>query len=380
MFNDPRAQFMDEVTLADLRYQDDLGESLNFSGRLYLGDYRYEGTLPYDPVPTTNVDSAEARWWGAEGMLTWGGTSDHRLSAGFEFEQQPVRDQKNADINPPIVYLDDHRSSSRYGLFVQDEWRLAPGWIVNLGLRHDHYSEFGGSTNPRLALVHQRGEHTWKLLYGSAFRAPSAYEAYYNDGGLSQLANPNLQPETIQSWELSWERRWGLALRTLASLYHYRVEDLITQMDIVGGLFQYQNAASMTANGLELEAEYAWSSGVRLKGSYAWQNVEAANGNTPTNSPEHLAKLNLAAPLPYGLQAGAELLAMSKRNTMSGEVDANAVFNLTLSGGSRDGLSWSLSAYNLFDSEYNDPASAEFVQDAIPQQGRALRFKLDWRF
>ena len=380
LFNDPRAAFSDTITFADLRYQDNLNSALNVSGRLYAGDYRYEGLLPYEPAPTINRDTAHSRWWGLEGMAVWTGLKEHRLTAGFEFEHNPAQDQKNTDIDPVTVYLDDKRTSSRYGVFVQDEWRLAPDWIINLGLRHDHYSEFGGTTNPRLAIVHQRNVDTYKLLYGSAFRAPSAYEAYYDDGGISQEANPDLQPETIQTWELSWERRWGVSLRTLASVYHYQIEDLITQADIGGGLFEYQNAMTMTANGIEMEAEYAWQNGVRLKGSYARQNVEGANGSTPSNSPAHLFKLNLAAPLPMGLQAGAEVLAMSERNTMKGQVDANAVLNLTLSGGDRSGLSWSLSAYNLFDEAYSDPASAEFAQDAIPQDGRKLRFKLDWRF
>lgn len=377
LFNDPNAVFNDTVTFADLRYQDNLGDTLNLSGRLYAGDYRYEGMLPY--LGVINRDTAHARWWGVEGMASWSGMKDHHLSAGFEFEKQPTRDQMNVDISPPHLYLDDHRDSSRYGLFVQDEWRFAPGWILNLGLRHDHYSEFGGTTNPRLALLHQRGVDTYKLLYGSAFRAPSAYEAYYDDDGLSQVANPDLQPETIQTWELSWERRWGVSLRTLASVYHYRIEDLITQTAIVGGLFKYQNAMAMTANGLELEAEYAWQNGMRAKASYANQLAQSDAGGV-TNSPRHLLKLNLVTPLPMGLQAGAEALAMSERKTMAGHVDANAIFNLTLSGGNRQGLSWSLSACNLFDKEYSDPAGAEFVQDATPQSGRELRLKLDWRF
>lgn len=379
-FNEPSAAFNDTIGFADLRYQDNLGDTFNVSARLYAGDYEYEGILPFDLPPTViNHDTAHSRWWGVEGAATWNGMEDHRLTTGFEYENNPVQDQFNADLDPPAVYLDDRRSSSRFGLYIQDEWRLAADWIVNMGLRHDAYSEFGGSTNPRLALVHQRGADTYKLLYGSAFRAPSAFEVYYQDGGVSQLSNPDLQPETIQTWEFSWGRRWGLPLHTLVDIYRYRIEDLITQVDLGGGLAQYQNAGGMVANGIELEAEYAWRNGVRAKTSYANQLAQDGSGQGATNSPRHLFKLNLAAPLPFGLQAGAELLAMSARKTMAGQVAANSVLNLTLSGGDPQGVSWSLSAYNLFDREYSEPASAEFVQDAIPQDGRSFRFKLDWR-
>jgi outer membrane receptor for ferrienterochelin and colicins len=37
--------------------------------------------------------------------------------------------------------------------YGQDEWRAAQDWTLTAGLRHDHYSDFGSTTNPRLALV-----------------------------------------------------------------------------------------------------------------------------------------------------------------------------------------------------------------------------------
>ena len=74
-------------------------------------------------------------------------------------------------------------------------------------MRYDHYDTFGGTTNPRGALIYQPFDMTTiKLLYGTAFRAPSPFELYYNDGNVTQKSNPNLQPENIETYELVLEQ------------------------------------------------------------------------------------------------------------------------------------------------------------------------------
>jgi len=64
------------------------------------------------------------------------------------------------------------------------------GLILNLGRRHGRYSGFGHTSNPRAALIWSPLDATVvKPLYGRAFRAPNAYERFYNDGGESQKAD-----------------------------------------------------------------------------------------------------------------------------------------------------------------------------------------------
>jgi outer membrane receptor protein involved in Fe transport len=80
---------------------------------------------------------------------------------------------------------------------------------VNLGLRLDHDTRFGDKLSPRTAL----GVTPWnggrvKLIYAEAFRGPSAYELTYSDPN-SQIAAPDLGPETVRSLEGSFEQRFG---------------------------------------------------------------------------------------------------------------------------------------------------------------------------
>ncbi|CAK0780863.1 hypothetical protein CCP3SC15_810013 [Gammaproteobacteria bacterium] len=71
-------------------------------------------------------------------------------------------------------------------LYAQDEWNLARDWTLTAGVRHDRYSDFGSTTNPRLALVWDATLNlTAKLLFGQAFRAPSFTEQY----GINPVTN-----------------------------------------------------------------------------------------------------------------------------------------------------------------------------------------------
>ena len=75
------------------------------------------------------------------------------------------------DVTAEGIYMTPRRRHLHY-LLLQDEWQIAKDWTLTAGLRHDRYSDFGGTTNPRLALVWDAAYNlTLKLMHGRAFRA-----------------------------------------------------------------------------------------------------------------------------------------------------------------------------------------------------------------
>jgi iron complex outermembrane receptor protein len=126
-----------------------------------------------------------------------------------------------------------------------------------------------------------------------------------------------------------------------------------------------------------------WANGLQGRVSYTFSKAEDSAGNRLLNSPEHLAKFNLAMPVwRKNVFASVELQAMSSRKTVQGgRVDAFCIANATLF--SRElvkNLEVSASVYNLFDQHYSDPVTADFTQDTIQQDGRSFRLKLTYRF
>jgi len=404
VFNDPHFQTTDAHGFLDLKYFHDFGDQTQFTARAFYDQYYYNGNYPNDynpdnsdttaaplgaPLVVLNKDLAWGTWWGGEVQLTKTLPGRHKVSLGAEFRDNSRQHQENYDVDPYAVHLDDRRSSSIWALYLQDEFQLLDSLILSAGVRYDHYDSFGGTTNPRLALIYQPVQGTtFKLLYGSAFRAPNAYELYYNDQ-VNILSNPELKPEKIQTYELIYEQYFREHYRSSFSGFYYRVQDLITS-EPFDPLFpnnppsHYVNIDAIDAHGAELELEGKWQSGLEGKLSYTYQRaVDANTGASQPNSPTHLAKLNLTLPLYQNvLFAGLEEQYQSSRLTLGGnQTGASYLSNLTLSSrGLLPGLHLSASVYNLFAARNVDPGSPNHIQDTIQQDGRSFRLKLDYRF
>jgi outer membrane receptor for ferrienterochelin and colicins len=119
---------------------------------------------------------------------------------------------------------------------------------------------------------------------------------------------------------------------------------------------------------------------------YAIQETESRETRQKlSNSPEHLVKLNLSAPvIKEKLFAGLEVQYTSSRLTVQGNSAPGFwVANFTVfSQNIAKGLDLSASVYNLLDKHFADPGnSANFTQpDLLPRDGRSFRLKMTYRF
>lgn len=396
VFNDPRNRTVDDRYYMDLKYDRNFDEKTSFTGRVFYDWYGYRGDYVFsdntvNPVPPydyVNKDDTRNRWWGGEAKLTRKMFSTHGLIAGIEYRDYFEQEQLNFDADPFSNRLDDKRSTRVWAIYLQDEFEIAKGLILNAGVRHDRYSTFGGTTNPRVALIYNpRPKTTLKLLYGKAFRAPNVFEMFYTDGGFTQKTNPGLHPEKIETVEGVVEQSIGDHLRLLAAGYSYKIKDLITQetdnTDPLNPLLVYNNTPAVHARGVETELNGRWANGLEGRAGYTYQETKDDHGGRLVNSPRHLAKLNLIAPLLADkVFAGGETQYMSKRTSLLGATArACYIVNLTLYGRNLvKGLDGSVSAYNLFNYGYGDPTGNKTPEDILPQDGRSFRAKLTYRF
>lgn len=384
IFNDSREQTTDQRYFVDLRYDREVAPNSRLVGNVSYDGYRYKGVYPY----TTGLsrDYGYGRWWTAEAQSITTLRDRHKVIGGAEIRYNAQQDQGYYDTNPFFLYFEDKRDTSVWALYVQDEYRLHDKWILNFGVRHDDYDTFGGTTNPRLGVIYAaRAATTLKFLHGRAFRAPNVYELYYDDGGFSQKANPGLDPETIRTYEVALEHTFRSRVRSVASVYRYSIDNLISLMtDPSDGLDVFNNVDRARSEGVEIEVEGSFARFLEGRVSYALQRSEdASTGETLTNSPRHLAKANLTVPfLDDRLFTSLELQYTSARETLSGGAAGGfTVANLTLlSRNWRKGPSMSLSVFNLFDKEYGDPGGAEHLQSVIPQDGRSFRVQVRYEF
>ena len=385
-FSDPlvAGQFIrDTYTTVHALYQESFADNtLQVSGRLFAGVYRFRTELSYDGAGSTNLGDGD--WRGAELRLLSSALAGHKLMAGAEVQENTQTGFAVLDPANPANNVVVPKSGFRVGLYVQDEWQLSPTLTATLGLRLDRNDATGLSSSPRAALIWQASPlTTLKALAGRAHRAPNAFERDFNDG-FSQVRNLALNGESIDTVELVADHRLNPNFGLRASLYQWTIQDVITLgIDPASGLTQYQSGAPATARGLELSGDHTWPGGKRLRGSLAAQNVTYNDGRALQNSPKLLGKLNYSSPLPFaGLRLGYELQYDSRRLSNDGtSLGDYALSNLQLSTDAlAKGLDLSVGIYNLFDKRYAHPAADSNWQNALDQDGRSVRVKLSYRF
>jgi len=397
VFNDPRNQNSDQHVFFNLNYDNLIADDLSLYARVYHGRYDYPGTWVYDDPPITDYrELGLGRWWGSEIRLINTHFDWHKLMIGGEFQDNYHLSNEFVAVDPADTGLvaGFKRSTSRYGLYLQDEMSIRDDLILNAGLRYDSLSYATDTVNPRLALIYKPWNNTvFKLLYGSSFRGPTSYELYYTDP--ATIANPNLSPEKIKTYEAIIEYQPDRTWRLTALGFHYEIKNLIQIKEGLGSTAgedpknQFINAGINKAWGAEFEAEKLWDTGARLRASYTWANAyDSGNHRTLINSPGNLVKLNFSTPLfANWLRTGVEAQYTDSRMGRDGTKTAGyPLFNLTLTSGEKlfdgrlKGLEVSGSIYNLLDRGYASVTTDEFVQHFIPQNGRNFRLVFSYRF
>ena len=154
-----------------------------------------------------------------------------RLTFGGEGQLHYQVEQHGVDNSG--VFLDDTGSHGRPfqvgALYALADADLTERARLSLGARLDAYSTFGSSLNPRASLVVRpyAGGNS-KIIVGKAFRAPSIYELYYNDGGFTQVQSPHLDPESMYALELEHTHRFSSLVSATASAYGNYVTHIIS--------------------------------------------------------------------------------------------------------------------------------------------------------
>jgi iron complex outermembrane receptor protein len=379
IFNDQRSRTTDGLSLASLTYERAFANAATFSTRVHAGRYAYDGEYAYTAL-APNKDIFVGEWWGLDIDAARKIGSRQFLTYGAEYRDNFKMLQTNYDPEPYVLYSDIEDKSTRWGVFAQDEIRLADPLMLYAGLRTDHYDGFGNATSPRAALIYTPSSTTtFKLLAGRAFRAPNDYELQYNQSHLATV-NPTLKPEHIETLELIAQQLIGGGVEISASAFRNRLTDLLSRRpDTASGGQYLANVDEIHSRGIELGLNVNRGHGLTGKLSYSFQRTQdRATGIQLTNSPEQMVQMELRSPI-FGSAATAAVDAqyMSARSTLLGNVAGGHVLtNFSLFAPRTLGrFDLSASLYNVFNARYGDPVSNGFVQDLIQQDGRSFRVR-----
>jgi outer membrane receptor protein involved in Fe transport len=337
-------------------------------------------------------------------VVSYNGWSGHRLRFGVgqdDLNMYRTQEFKNFAFGPSGLELTDmaevpvadsflapRRRIVRY-VYAQDEWSFARDWTLTAGVRHDRYSDFGGTTNPRLALVWDASQDlTAKVLYGRAFRAPAFTEQYSINNPVLR-GNPDLKPENISTLEtaFTWQARpdtqWQL------SVFRYDMKNIIRT---TGFPETWSNAGAQRGRGLELEATHDLRGNVHLTGNYAYQrSTDIASGQDVGYAPHHHLFVRADWSLVSGLLLSGQVNHVADRVRPPGDVrpkvpDYSTVDLTVRTHRGKRGWDMAASVRNLFNANAREPSlyvpanpNPVLIPNDLPMAGRSFYLQLSYR-
>jgi outer membrane receptor protein involved in Fe transport len=274
------------------------------------GDLAFNGISPW-----SNRSSVAT---GLQGDASWKVTPEHTLRSGFLVQQEHAISRTNAAVLPVdttgattssqpigIAYGNDQIGWT-YGVYLQDEWKLAPDVTLNYGLRFDAIS---ANTNdyqfsPRINVV-------WTP--NDLLTAHAGYARYFTPPPLAQVndfsvaatlgttaaprgtppitQNDPVRPERADYFDAGFEIRPHEKLKFGFDAYYKLAQDLLDEGQFGAPIFLTSfNYANGQVKGIELTGAYdngPWS----LYGNFAWSE---AMGTKITSAQFNFNPANLA--------------------------------------------------------------------------------------
>lgn len=357
-------------------------QSYNLGARVAYDHQKYDGVYPYDDGMEAFVvgDAGSGNWVTGEGraqvnlLRQW-------ITIGGEVASHQVN-QSVDDESDGMNEFDDRQEFVNAAVYAVDEVRFSKRASLTAGVRFDRFGEQEDTAlSPRVgAVARPYGTAVTKLVFGRAYRSPSVYELYYNDGGLTQIAPESLDPETVWSGELEHTHPIGGSSYLLGSVFANQIEGLISLVSNEDDvLVQVNSQDDVRTVGGELEARVAAETGAWVGAAVSYTRFDTDDAAATINSAELVSSLRGFWPVTGDqLALASEWLYTSPRERRDGLQTGHAVIgSLFLSGrlGAR-GLRYRAGVTNLLDWDWSVAVGEEFVQQSIRQNPRTFMAEL----
>ena len=396
--NDETEQEFSEYFL-DFTYFKAFSDSLELSHSVYFNAFSFDNiwqVFPEGQPTPAHINgmlarsSITAESLGTELQFEYS-LAEHKLIFGLMAEHQSIFDIGFfANFNPSVLTADPlpggyqdinaiwpwigRNQRDIQAAYLQDIWDINKQVRLILGARYDHYSDVGGSFNPRTSFSWAFSEsQSIVATYGSAFRAPNFGELH-NENNPNILGNHDLNPEEINTYELSLHSKLNKRTNFHATAFVNEIAELIGSKNGVA-----TNIGELKVHGLELDFNSRLRDGSTLSFNYTYQYGKNKENNSRLSEiPRHKANTNYYYRYTQYLGAfiGLTHTGQIKRASSDPRSDLKdfTTVDVALNMKSRNHIvELSLSIYNLFNEASADAAPFSlggFVNSDFPEPGR----------
>lgn len=152
------------------------------------------------------------------------------------------------------------------GLYLVTQQWLIPSLSLLAGLRWEHNSTYGSEWIPQGGITLQLPASALiKGTVSKGFRSPNIRELY-----MYKPANPDLAPERMISYDLTWEQHYGsLPLFTSLSLYYIEGKNMVQTLFEEGRPIN-RNTGTFYHKGIDLHLSYSPKPSIALLANYSF--------------------------------------------------------------------------------------------------------------
>ena len=287
-------------------------KNLNGAFKFYYnwGDHTInDGYLSSGGTPRNYLFKSNDHNWGGMAYQSLSLVEGNTLTAGVDFKNWGGKAWNDLfDPSKPDVILVDKMVSELAG-FLVDKQALWNRFFLTAGIRWEYNETFGSELVPQGGFAWHAFDGTvFKGNVSKGFRSPNLRELY-----MFPPQNPDLQPERMVSYELSWDQTLVPdVLETEVSLYYIDGENMI-QMEFPGNKPQNMNTGAFQNKGVEAQLSYMPLRDTRIFANYAYLH---SNVNL-ISAPKHQANLGFT----------------QRFNSFTFSVDAQYIGDLMLNSG-----------------------------------------------
>lgn len=366
-------------------------------------DWNGAGTDSYYPGKTYNIDVQKA----------WENVGKHNILLGASYKQESFdqlrkylnnwrdHDSVNTNKGNAGVYENHGGKARNIALFIQDEYKINDPLTMYLGIRYDNFKKFDGKSiyyddndgsvtrslnyeavnyseiSPKVAFDFKADENTnYYISYGHSFNPPPLYQVYRDGGGSmgDVVANPNLDPETSDTFEIGMKKKLSKNTNLGISIYQVKTDDkIIYTTHYVPGtndrLYKmYENYGQEKRTGIEFALEHKFNNNWSTYFNYAWQHGKVKQNHVANTNLDDVNETDYGIPR-HLLHAGVdytndkfnailECQYVSERQAPDdvtgeyGSEDAYFIVNTALNYKISQGLTLQVGINNLFDKEF----------------------------
>ena len=404
--------------MADLKYKLEVGDKLTIKPRVYYDQNDWDVDVQFSPegfILPIFIDGKEVfaefpdgqlgheeftnRNLGGEIQIDYNLFNSNAFTFGFKYDwikQTNISVKSNFDPISGLAFrsiLDftdlgiiPKITRQIWAVYFQDKWDITEKLGLTIGARHDNYSDFGGTTNPRIGLVWNFMDNAvLKLLYGQAFRAPDFGELFLNKQFKS--GSVNLDPETIRTYEIGFGYKFTDDIDANVNYFFNVMRDVIDSDARPNGANIIDNIGSANVQGIEFEVKANFPNlfdGVYVFANYTYLDAESKGDPLP-DVPKHKGNIGInVKPCKY-LNVNLDAFISDKR--VRSEKDRRddspgyTIVNLTLIAKEffKD-FKLKASLFNLLDKDYNDPAPINTIPTDLPRPGRTFFLEFGYEF